>query len=152
MKKEKREKENIIKQLNDEIVSLNEIIDHHQTNILKKQSQIRELARLSLSNKVKTDSMVILQKLNEASQGRCKMENADWESLYVYVENMCPGFRESVTSMPRPSESIIKTAYLLKLGLRNAHIANITNCSRTTVWDRVRKIRECLGDLLENKS
>ena len=150
--KEKREKEKIIKQLNDEIVSLNEIIDHHQTNILKKQSQIRELARLSLSNKVKTDSMVILQKLNEASQGRCKMENADWESLYVYVENMCPGFRESVTSMPRPSESIIKTAYLLKLGLRNAHIANITNCSRTTVWDRVRKIRECLGDLLENKS
>ena len=35
--KEKREKEKIIKQLNDEIVSLNEIIDHHQTNILKKQ-------------------------------------------------------------------------------------------------------------------
>ena len=80
------------------------------------------------------------------------MENADWESLYVYVENMYPGFRESVTSMPRPSESIINTAYLLKLGLSNTHIANITHCSRTTVWDRVRKIRECLGDLLENKS
>lgn len=149
--KEKSEKEKIIAQFNNEIKSLNECIAHYQANILNKQNQIRELARMSFSDKVRDQSDVLLKKLNEASQGKGKLEDSDWKILYANVETIYPGFRASVTSMPRTSEIVIKTAYLLKMGFSNPQIENITQSSRTTVWERVKKINEHLRELFDNE-
>lgn len=149
--KEKSEKEKIIAQFNNEIKSLNECIAHYQANILNKQNQIRELARMSFSDKVRDQSDVLLKKLNEASQGKGKLEDSDWKILCANVETIYPGFRASVTSMPRTSEIVIKTAYLLKMGFSNPQIENITQSSRTTVWERVKKINEHLRELFDNE-
>ena len=84
-------------------------------------------------------------------RGREKLEDSDWKILYANVETIYPGFRASVTSMPRTSEIVIKTAYLLKMGFSNPQIENITQSSRTTVWERVKKINEHLRELFDNE-
>lgn len=117
--------------------------------IEEKQKQIKELVRLSLQEKASQDSATILQKFRDAAYGKERVDKSDWENLYTAVEAMYPGFRESVMTMPRNSDLGTKTAYLLKIGLSNPEIADITESSRTTVWDRVKKIRGCLGDSLD---
>lgn len=143
------EKELLIQQQNEKMMSLNRTIAENESALLEKQKQIKELVKLTLLEKASIDSSDILQKFHDSSYGKDEIENADWQSLYLAIETLYPGFRESVMSMPRNSELNVKTAYLLKIGFSNSQIANLTECSRTTVWDRVKKIRGCLGDLLD---
>lgn len=143
------EKERIINEQENKILALNNTIAKNESVICEKHKQIGELVRLSLLEKANIEAANILEKFRDASFGKEHLKNTDWQSLYVAVEEMYPGFREAVMSMPRGSELGVKTAYLLKIGLSNSQIANLTNCSRTTVWDRVKKIRGCLGVLLD---
>lgn len=145
------EKEALIKEQDESMRALNHSIAANEAILLEKQKQIRELVRLSLFGKANIESADILQKFHDASYGQEKIDPSDWQDLYWAVESMYPGFREAAMSMPRNSELGIKTAYLLKIGMSNTQITNLTDCSRTTVWDRVKKIRGCLGDLLDTE-
>lgn len=146
------EKELVISQQNEGIRALNNTIAENEAILQERQKQIKELVRLSLQEKASIDAAAVLQKFRDASSGKAKVDNADWKNLYLAVEAMYPGFRESVIAMPRCSEKVVQTAYLLKTGFNNPQIANLTDCSRTTVWDRVNRIKECLGGLLDPKT
>lgn len=146
------EKELVISQQNEGIRALNNTIAENEAILQERQKQIKELVRLSLQEKASIDAAAVLQKFRDASSGKTKVDNADWKNLYLAVEAMYPGFRESVIAIPRCSEKVVQTAYLLKTGFNNPQIANLTDCSRTTVWDRVNRIKECLGGLLNPKT
>lgn len=140
--------ENELKVLKDKVETLNRSIVENESLLHDKQKQIAELVRLSLLDKATCEYGDVVQKFRSSSVGKKHLTDADWQDLYVAVETMCPGFSEAVLTMPRSSDLSKKTAYLLKIGMSNPQIANLTNCSRQTVFDRVKKIRERLGDVL----
>ena len=141
MGKKVEEKELIIRHQKESMMTLNKTIAENEAILMEKQKQIKELVRLSLMEKASIDSGDVVQKFHDASFGKGKIEEDDWRSLYSAVESMYPGFKETVMSVPRNPDLSIKTAYLIKIGLNNSQIANLTNSSRQTVWDRVKKVR-----------
>lgn len=125
--------------------------EHYLKELLNKDKQIKDIVRISLHEKANIDSNAMVKKFHDASFGKCAIEESDWQDLYNTVEKLHPGFRKAAMTMPRNSEQNIKTAYLLKLGMSNTQIANLTSCSRQTVWDRVRKVKNCMGSFLDAK-
>lgn len=142
------EKEKIISEQEESLCAMNETIAANEANIQAKQKQISELVRRSLLERASVDSGDVVKRFVESSYGKITIQEDDWNTLYAAVENMYPGFSESVMSIPRITELNLKTAYLLKIGMSNPQIANLTDCSRQTVWDRVKKIKACMGDWL----
>lgn len=91
-----------------------------------------------------------LEKVRQAAQGIGEMTNKDWQQLRIAVEKMHPGFDAAVHSrLRRVSDSALQTCYLLKVGLTNPEIIHVQKLPRQTVWNRVKRIREDLGELLE---
>lgn len=128
-----------------------DVLEQKEDNLHAKEKQIREIVRISLLEKASIDSASILQKFQNASYGKGQITNYDWQDLYMAVESMYPGFRESVASAPRCSELYKKTAYLIKIGLDNSQIACLTGSARNTVWERVKKAKKHLGPFLSEK-
>lgn len=112
------------------------------------QQQLKGMVRLTLSSKASQNSGEVLNKFNDAIYGKAHLSDDDWKELYSVVESMYPGFSESVSSIPHVSEEHVRTAFLLKIGMKNSQIAGITGSSRQTVWSRSEKVRASLGDKL----
>ena len=75
----------------------------------------------------------------------------DWNRLMAVVDNENPDFAAMLhKKLKRIDDSILKTAYLLKIGMDNMHISNLMNAPRQTTWNRTKKLLSSLGDELTN--
>ena len=62
---------------------------------------------------------------------------------------MYPDFKDKVQErIKRLSEPTLRTCYLLKIGMTNPQIENLMDVPHQTVWYRVRKIEDAMGDCL----
>lgn len=129
-----------------------DVLEQKEDNLHAKEKQIREIVRISLLEKASIDSAGVLQKFQDASYGKGEITSSDWQDLYMAVESMYPGFQEAVACVPRYSELYKKTAYLIKIGLKNSQIACLTGSARNTVWERVRKAKKHLGPFPEREN
>lgn len=145
MKAVAKEKEELIKNQESQMQRYSQTIAEYEVKLLDKQKQIKELVRLALLEKASVDNGLVLQRFKEAAEGREKLTTDDWHSLYTTIETSNPGFSEALANMARPSELIKKTAYLMKLGMSNSQIGNITDSPRQSVWSRVELIKDKLG-------
>ena len=142
-----KEAEDVISQQESRFNALNEIIAENEKNLAKKQKQINDLVLLSMHENACTEKHEILQKFIDASYGIGHVSEPDWTSLRTVIESSYPGFTEKIMAMPRISEKSVKTACLIKIGMKNSQIAALTDCPKQTVSDRVKKIKGYLGDV-----
>lgn len=148
LKRMEEEKAQFVESQKKKMEVLNRTIAENEVILVEKQRQIKELVKLTLLEKASIDSGDVVQKFRDASVGKETISDKDWRSLATAIESMYPGFSEAVLAMPRNTDLSIRTAYLLKLGMSNPQIANLTNCPRQSVWNRVVKVKRCLGKLL----
>ncbi len=149
MKAMLKDKENIIREQQEKSKVLNRTIAENESVLMEKQREIKELVKLTLLEKASIDSGDVVQKFHDASTGKIVINDKDWRSLKTAVETMYPGFSAAAMSMKRNTELSIRTAFLLKIGMSNPEIASLTNSPRQTVWNRVEKVKKCMGTWLD---
>ena len=148
MNRRVEEKEAFICQQDEDIRVMSDTIACNELTLMEKQRQINDLVRVSLSQRALLESPDIIQKFHDASAKDNGLDESDWQRLYATIEAMHPDLMEAIRAMPRNSELGTKTACLMIIGMTNPQIATLTKCARTTVWDRVNRIRTYMEEVL----
>lgn len=82
----------------------------------------------------------VINAVRQASTGRRDMTAADWKQLFGAVDELYPSFRDRLAKeLGTFTEQQMQICYLMRIGLTNPQIQNMTNLSRPTVWRRVKK-------------
>ena len=124
----------------------------------------RELTRIALMNNAasKENSLSqtedegqnqaknIIAHFREVASGGEKLKANAWEELMEEIETLYPGFLEKVQGRLKRQmrEPLLRTIYLLKLGMKPAQITKVMNAKIQTVWNRVKRAEATCGDLL----
>ena len=82
----------------------------------------------------------VLEAVKKSAGGIQKMTAEDWRRLYAAVNEIHPDFRSLLTErLGRFSEEQMQVCYLVRVGLTNPQIQNLTGLPRATVWRWVKK-------------
>ena len=82
----------------------------------------------------------VIQSIRQTSKGMKNMTAASWRQLYQAVDELHPKFRDQLSAQfGKLNDQQLKVCYLMKIGLSNLQIRNMTNLSRVTVWRWVKK-------------
>lgn len=120
----------------------------------KEQEKIRnvqnsELLRYALIHSTSTDISELIEFFTDASRGKRKVSEDDWSRLFKTVDSAYPDFRNSIVeNVARISIPLLRTCYLVKIGMSNPQISNIMDTPPQTVWYRVDKLKKLMGDVL----
>ena len=122
--------------------------DNRQTKMLHRIIQlIHHTNQMSAS----ADMKQLCADFEALSYGKQYPTPEDWNRLMAVVDNENPDFATMLhKKLKRIDDSILKTAYLLKIGMDNIHISNLMNAPRQTTWNRTKKLLSSLGDELTN--
>lgn len=155
LKKINRQKE-IIKNKNTEIRDKADLIEEQSQQLQEKDEMLKEKAiqnetlyRAAYTKKLKENSGEIIEKFLLASEGKDKVNDEDWQSLFSAIDGLHPDFRHAVLErIKKPTEDKIRIAYLLKAGMTNPQIMAVTDYSKSSVYRKSDSIRKALPDFL----
>ncbi|MGN0216062.1 MAG: hypothetical protein ACI4BG_05940 [Prevotella sp.] len=100
------------------------------------QSFLRLLHRSELEGRADD----VLEAVKKTAGGTKKMTAEDWRRLYAAVNEIHPDFRSLLTErLGRFTEEQMQVCYLVRAGLTNPQIQNLTGLPRATVWRWVKK-------------
>lgn len=117
-------------------------IDRYTADLQKAKNELAEKRRQSQTLmqmlhrtefSVQAEDVVISVK--EAARGKRTLEGDDWQRLYAAVDSLYPGFRDILTErIGTFSEQQMQVCYLMRIGLNNPQIKNVSDVPRTTIW------------------
>lgn len=88
----------------------------------------------------------VISKFTSAAMGKYHLQESDWKDLFTVVDNKYPNFAEKIHArLHNVSEPMLRTCYLVKVGMSNSQIERVTGYPHQTVWSRVKKINETFG-------
>ena len=77
----------------------------------------------------------VIDKVRKASVGQHTMSEKDWKDMFYAVDTLHPEWRDMlVRRIGMLSNSKMKVCYLMRIGLTNTQIVNLTSLSPATVW------------------
>lgn len=112
----------------------NELKDAQQ-NIKNKARQSQSLIQMLHKTELESKAEEIVQSVKDAASGKRKLTEDEWRQLYKAVDDLHPHFRELLTEhIGNFSELQMQVCYLMRVGLSNPQIKNVTDVPRTTIW------------------
>lgn len=131
-----------------ELQILNQHSQEIEEDLLKQRTQTKVLMRISRLNQAREDIGQVVQDLEKIALKGRSMNDEEWKKLRDSVDAQFPTFATSVAeNIPRMKEVLLRTCYLMKIGMSNQQIEILTNSAHQTVWNRVRKINKHLGQI-----
>lgn len=106
----------------------------------EKISQNKTFIKLLHQTELEGSAKDIVNAVRLASEGRHSMSDEDWKMLLRAVDEMYPSFNDTlVRRIGKVDRQELRVCYLIRIGLTNPQIQNITGLPRTTVWRWVKK-------------
>ena len=128
--------DNINRQLQQSRAELKSKEDMLNSKMEQNQSFLRLLHRSELEGRADD----VLEAVKKSAGGTKKMTAEDWRRLYAAVNEIHPDFRSLLTErLGRFTEQQMMVCYLVRAGLTNPQIQNLTGLPRATVWRWVKK-------------
>ncbi len=129
--------------------SLNELkqrTEELRATITKKRREMNEAIRMSNLSTTRISMPDIALSLERSAREGKAMSEELWQQLTNAIDQDAPAFREEITErIPRLSESMLRTAYLVKIGMTNQQIEILTGSPHQTTWNRVKRIKGTLA-------
>ena len=149
-----------MKRISDELCKKDEEICTLETNyasakenLKNKIEQVEYLSKRLLHLTSSREYKELVTLLENVSNGKLELTERQWNDVYAVVENLYPGFENAINaSYPKMNDETKHTCYLIKMGLKDTQIRNITESSRQTYGYRKAHLQEVLGSLLEPKT
>lgn len=117
-------------------------------SILKEKEQMLEdiinqnksFMRLLHQTKLEGSAQDVVDAVRRSSEGRHEMSDEEWKQLLLAVDKLYPDFTDMlIRKLGRVDRQELRVCYLIRIGLSNPQIQNITNLPRTTVWRWTKK-------------
>ena len=106
-----------------------------QQDIKNKDRQSQSLIQMLHKTELEKKAEEIVQSVKDAASGKRKLTEDEWRQLYKAVDDLHPHFRELLTEhIGNFSELQMQVCYLMRVGLSNPQIKNVTDVPRTTIW------------------
>lgn len=122
--------------------------------ISEQQHEVGNLIRHTLSSVVLNSPSEVFDRFQNAAKGRGRIkDDIEWEELAATLDLQYPHFITSVYErwpLIKPDE--LHVVCLMKMGLNNTQIMNVTEQPKTSVYRRIRKIRQNLDDLIKTQT
>lgn len=107
-----------------------------EDKIRQNKSFIKLLHQTELEGSAKD----IINVTKAASEGLHTMTDDDWKTLLHAVDKLYPSFNdELIRRTGNADRQELRVCYLMRIGLNNPQIQNVTGLPRTTVWRWVKK-------------
>ena len=134
-KKALREKDEKVREMNFAIQQQEADIKEKERLLSEKIEQNKTIVRLLHQAELESTAEEVIEGLRQSATGKRHMAPNDWKQLYRAVDELHPTFREDILNrLGRISEQQIQVYYLMRIGLSNTEIQNLTDLSRVTVW------------------
>lgn len=132
------------------IETLDVELKNAEDSIKRLMVQNETLTKFALMKKFSAgteDAAEIIAKYKRAADGKCTLSEDDWSELIAAVDCVYPNFTSEINERLKDIKlHNLRICYLLKIGMTNPQIVNITGNPPQTVWYRVKRIKEALGD------
>lgn len=126
--------------LNEEISNYEETLKEKEQQLSEKINQNKTFIRLLHQSDLECKSEDVINAIRQSSSGKKNMQNSDWKQLYKAVDELYPSFNDRLLKeLKTLTDQQMQVCYLMKIGLSNKQIQNMTNLSRVTVWRWVKK-------------
>ena len=120
--------------------NLRDELARKESELNERMAQNKTLVRLLHQSELTDKAEEVIESIRQASNGEKTMSQSDWDQLFTAVNTLYPDFKEQmVNKCDALTEQQIQFCYLLRIGLSNVQIKNITNLSRVTVWRWMKK-------------
>ena len=84
----------------------------------------------------------IVSKVQMSAEGMKNMTPSDWNELYAAIDTMYPDFKSILLDkLGIISGRDMMITYLMRIGLSNRQIMNMTNIPRTSLYRRIRDLQ-----------
>lgn len=106
-----------------------------ERQLAERTEQNRNYIRLLHQTKLEKSAEDIIDEVREAAKGKATFSSAEWRRLYKAVDEIFPDFNETLSHQPgKMNEQTIQVCYLMRIGLSNPQIQNVTGLPRATIW------------------
>ena len=120
--------------------NLRDELARKESELYEKMAQNKTLVRLLHQSELTDKAEEVIESIRQVSNGEKTMSQSDWDQLFTAVDALYPDFKEQmVNKCDALTEQQIQFCYLLRIGLSNVQIKNVTNMSRVTVWRWMKK-------------
>ena len=120
--------------------NLRDELARKESELNEKMAQNKTLVRLLHQSELTDKAEEVIESIRQVSNGEKTMSQSDWDQLFSAVDALYPDFKEQmVNKCDVLTEQQIQFCYLLRIGLSNVQIKNVTNLSRVTVWRWMKK-------------
>lgn len=106
-----------------------------KNELVEKRRQSQTLMQMLRRTEFSVQAEDVVCSVKEAARGKRTLEGDDWLQLYSAVDSLYPGFRDILTEhIGTFSEQQMQVCYLMRIGLNNPQIKNVSAIPRTTIW------------------
>lgn len=122
-----------------------EDLDVKKKELEERIEQTSDIMRMLHRSELTTTAEDVVNSIRAASEGKYNMNPSDWLQLYQAVDSLYPDFGEElVKKLKKFNEQQKQVCYLIRIGLTNTQIENITDLSHATVWRWVKRYSEII--------
>ena len=130
-----------------EVVVLLEENKAKEQQLAEQKEQNKAIIKLMHQTDLEGTAEEVIDAIRKSSTGKKEMTSADWKQLYHAVDELYPSFKDKlVKELGSYTEQQQQVCYLMRIGLTNSQIHNITKVSRATVWRWVKKLESVIMD------
>ena len=126
--------------VNAKLASYDDELKEKERQLTKKTKQNQTYINMLHQSELESTAEEIIRTIRKSAKGKKEMSVAEWKQLYKAVDELYPTFKDQlVNGHDTIEEKQMKVCYLLKIGLTNIQIQNITELSRVTIWRWTKK-------------
>jgi len=114
--------------------------NRHTQQLTEQAEQNKRVIKMLHQSELEGKAEDVVQAVRDSAIGKGDMTAADWKKLYQAVDELYPSFKDRLLQeLGTFTEQQMQVCYLMRIGLSNRQIQNMTNLPRSTVWRWVKK-------------
>lgn len=120
---------------NKRLKSVEKLLEDTQGKLEEKRRQSQSLLQMLHHSEMQENATDIVAKVRMAAEGKTKINDEDWKELFSAINSVYPDFSDMLLSRTTSlNEQQIQVCYLMRIGMSNPQIRNVTDLPRTTIW------------------
>lgn len=134
-------------EVTDKLSQYNSDLQVAEQRLADKIDQNKSLLRLLHRSELEDKAEDIISSLRLSSNGIRRMTDVEWKKLYSAIDELYPDLRNRLAAeYGQFTEQQMQVCYLLRIGVSNTQISNLTDISRATVWRWANKFSHIIDD------
>lgn len=118
-----------------EMIRRTMLLEETQGQLEEKHRQSQSLLQKLRHSEMQENANDVIARVRLAADGKRRIDEADWKRLFSAVDSVYPDFSDMLLSRVTVlNNQQMQVCYLMRIGMSNPQIRNITDLPRTTIW------------------